>query len=160
MQKLNLPFSKPSMGSCFILSSAMLFWVGVVASLDKAVSVEDWLSLSHNSQTSFTISKLFMKITHFNTNGIFGTILKLSIAVILGYDRSKILTENENNWILSYPAGVAGVLGELVLDWGAESVLESGRGLCLSMVFKPQTGFFTGLNKRCRSGLKQDLHKN
>lgn len=158
MQKLNLPFSKPSMGSCFILSSAMLFWVGVVASLDKAVSVEDWLSLSQNSQTSFTISKLFMKITHFNTNGIFGTILKLSIAVI--WKEINNLTKNENKWILSYPAGVAGVLGELVLDWGAESVLESGRGLCLSMVFKPQTGFFTGLNKRCRSGLKQDLHKN
>lgn len=39
---------------------------------------------------------------------------------------------------------MAGVLGELVLDWGAESVLESGRGLCLSRVFNPQTGFFTG----------------
>ena len=42
---------------------------------------------------------------------------------------------------------MAGVLGELVLDWGAESVLESGRGLCLSRVFNPQTGFFTGLIK-------------
>lgn len=57
-----------------------------------------------------------MKIIYFNINGIFGIILKFFIVVILGYDRLKILIENENNWIFFYFAGVVGVLGELVLD--------------------------------------------
>lgn len=48
----------------------------------------------------------------------------------------KNLIKNENNWIFFYFAGVVGVLGELVLDWGVEFVLEFGRGLCLFMVFK------------------------
>lgn len=75
-----------------------------------------------------------MKIIYFNINGIFGIILKFFIVVI--WKEIKNLIKNENKWIFFYFAGVVGVLGELVLDWGVEFVLEFGRGLCLFMVFK------------------------
>lgn len=75
-----------------------------------------------------------MKIIYFNINSIFGIILKFLIVVI--WKEIKNLIKNENNWIFFYFAGVVGVLGELVLDWGVEFVLEFGRGLCLFMVFK------------------------
>lgn len=75
-----------------------------------------------------------MKIIYFNINGIFGIILKFFIVVI--WKEINNLIKNENNWIFFYFAGVVGVLGELVLDWGVEFVLEFGRGLCLFMVFK------------------------
>lgn len=75
-----------------------------------------------------------MKIIYFNINSIFGIILKFFIVVI--WKEIKNLIKNENNWIFFYFAGVVGVLGELVLDWGVEFVLEFGRGLCLFMVFK------------------------
>lgn len=75
-----------------------------------------------------------MKIIYFNINGIFGIILKFFIVVI--WKEIKNLIINENNWIFFYFVGVVGVLGELVLDWGVEFVLEFGRGLCLFMVFK------------------------
>ena len=73
-------------------------------------------------------------------------------------DKSYYTTHNKY-YCKTYPAGVAGVLGELVLDCGAESVLESGRGLlwsgnfsCNVPVFKAQTGFFTTVilkNENC-----------
>lgn len=75
-----------------------------------------------------------MKIIYFNINGIFGIILKFFIVVI--WKEINNLIKNENKWIFFYFAGVVGVLGELVLDWGVEFVLEFGRGLCLFMVFK------------------------
>lgn len=75
-----------------------------------------------------------MKIIYFNINSIFGIILKFFIVVI--WKEINNLIKNENNWIFFYFAGVVGVLGELVLDWGVEFVLEFGRGLCLFMVFK------------------------
>lgn len=75
-----------------------------------------------------------MKIIYFNINSIFGIILKFFIVVI--WKEINNLIKNENKWIFFYFAGVVGVLGELVLDWGVEFVLEFGRGLCLFMVFK------------------------